>query len=184
MILDVTGIIILILFFIRGYMRGIILAAFSVIAILLGALCALKLSQTFSAWLLAKGYITSGWAQVVSYVVLFVAVVLVVRLIANLIQKAIEGLMLGVVNKLIGGLLFAGLGLILWSSILWIGTRMHIITHETIVASRTYPWVSGIAPWFWDQAAKLIPFLKNTFAGLERFFDTVNKNAQDHVGAH
>ncbi len=184
MIIDAVGIIILILFFIRGYMRGIILAAFSVIAILLGALCALKLSQTFAAYLLAKGYITSGWAQVVSYALLFIAVVLVVRLIANLLQKAIEGLMLGVVNRLMGGLFFAFLGLVLWSSALWIAHKMNMIAPETIAASKTYTTVSGIAPWFCEQAGKLIPFVKNIFGDLTHFFDTVNRNAQDHVGAH
>ncbi|MCW3123039.1 MAG: colicin production protein [Flavipsychrobacter sp.] len=184
MILDVIGIIILILFFIRGYMRGIILAAFSVIAILLGVLCALKLSQTFAAYLLAKGYITSGWAQVVSYAVLFIAVVLTVRLIANLIQKAIETMMLGVVNRLIGGVLYALLGIVLWSSVLWIGNKMNMITPELITASKTYTYVSGVAPWCCEQAGKVIPFLKDTFSNLTHFFDTVNQKSQEHVGSH
>src|ERR1017187_7441977 len=98
MILDVIGIILILLFFIRGYIKGIILAAFSVLAILLGILCALKLSQTLSTWLLAKGYISSGWVQVISYVLLFIVVVLIVRLIGKLIEKAMDGLMLGMVN--------------------------------------------------------------------------------------
>lgn len=184
MILDVIGLILIILFFIRGYMRGIILAAFSVIAVLLGALCALKLSHTFAAYLLAKGYITSGWVQVISYVLLFVVVVLAVRLIANLLQKAIEGLMLGFANRVIGGVLYAFLGLVLWSSLLWIAAKMNIIAPETINTSKTYSLVAGIAPWFWEQAGKLIPFVKDTFSSLEHFFDTINQKGQEHVGAH
>jgi membrane protein required for colicin V production len=184
MVLDVTGIILILLFFIRGYTRGIIVAAFSVIAILLGILCALKLSQSFAAWMLAHGYISSGWAQVVSYTVLFIGVVLIVRLIARLLQKAVEGLMLGVVNKLIGGLLYAFLGLILWSTILWIGVRMNMITPETIASSKTYHWVAGLAPWFFEMAGKLLPFVKDTFTGLEHFFDTVNQKMPGNVGTH
>lgn len=182
MILDVTGLILIILFFIRGYMRGFILAAFSVVAILLGIICALKLSHAFAAWLLANGYITSGWAQLVSYIVLFIVVVLLVRLIANLIQKAMEGMLLGVVNKLAGGLLYVFLGIVLWSSVLWIGSKMNIITAETISTSKTYTWVSGIAPWFCEQVGKLWPFVKDTFSDLQHFFDTLNQ--KDHVGAH
>ena len=184
MVLDVIGIILIILFFIRGYTRGIIVAAFSVIGILLGILIALKLSQSFAAWMLAKGYITSGWAQVISYTLLFIGVVLVVRLIARLLQKAVEGLMLGMVNKLIGGALFAFLGAILWSSFLWIGTRMNMITPETIAASKTYYWLSPLAPWFFEQAGKLIPYVKDTFSGLEHFFDTINQKLPGNVGAH
>src|SRR5258708_2558765 len=95
MILDVVGIILIILFFIRGYMRGFIVAVFSVLAILLGILCALKFSQVLSAWMLEKGYVTSGWVQIISYVVLFIGVLLLVRLLARMIQKAAEGMMLG-----------------------------------------------------------------------------------------
>src|SRR5271170_6830443 len=98
MVLDVIGIILILLFFIRGYSRGFILAAFSVLAILLGILCALKLSQALSTWLLARGYVTSGWVQVISYILLFVGVVLIVHLIARMLQKVVEGLMLGFVN--------------------------------------------------------------------------------------
>ena len=183
MVLDVIGIILIFLFFVRGYMKGIIVSAFSVLAILLGIVCSLKLSQSLSAWLLEKGWITSGWVQVISYVALFIGVFLIVRLIARLLQKAVEGMALGVVNKLIGGLLYAFLGAVLWSSLLWIGNQMHIVTPETIAASKTYPWLSKLAPWFFDQAGKLLPFVKDTFSKLEHFFDTLNQKARN-VGSH
>ena len=184
MILDVIGIILIILFFIRGYSKGFIVAAFSVLAILLGILCALKLSQSLATWLLAKGYVTSGWVQIISYVLLFVAVVMIVHLIARLVEKAVEGLMLGMVNKLIGGIFYAFLGAVLWSSLLWIGGRMHIIADETLNASKTYPWLSRLAPWFFEQAGKLLPFVKDTFDKLSHFFDTVNQKIPGDVGAH
>ncbi len=184
MILDVIGIILIVLFFIRGYMKGFILAAFSVLAILLGIICALKLSQSFAAWMLAKGYVSSGWVQVVSYVLLFIVVVIIVRLIGKIIENAFEALMLGIVNRLIGGLLYAFLGAVLWSSLLWIGSRMHIITPETIAASHTYGRLSLLAPWFFEQVGKLLPFAKDTFSNLEHFFDTINQKLPDHVGAH
>lgn len=183
MALDVTGLIIILLFFIRGYMKGFIVAAFSVLAILLGFLCALKLSGAFAAWLLERGYTSSGWAPVISYAVLFIGVVLIVRLIARLIEKALEGLMLGLVNKLAGGLLYAFLGMVLWSSFLWIGSRMNLISPVTIAASKTYGWLTGVAPWFCEKAGALLPFVKDGFDKLEHFFDTVNKQPAD-VGAH
>ena len=174
MALDGTGIILILLFFLRGYFRGFIVAAFSVIAILLGILCALKLSQAFSSWLLERGYTTLGWAPIISYVVLFIGVVILVRIIAKLLEKAVEGLMLGIVNKILGGVLYAFLGVILWSSFLWIGSQMHLITPEMIAGSKTYSFVSKIAPWFFEMSGKLLPFVKDTFANLQHFFDTIN----------
>ena len=184
MALDVAGLIVILLFFIRGYMKGIIVAAFSVLAILLGIVCALKLSQTLAAWMLEHGYATSGWAPLISYVVLFTVIVLVVRLIAKMIQKAVEGMMLGAVNKIAGGALYAFLGTVLWSSALWIGSRMHMIPQETIDASKTYTVLSAVAPWFFGVAGHLLPFAKDTFSNLQHFFDTVNQKIPGHVGAH
>lgn len=182
MALDVTGLIIILLFFIRGYMKGLVMAIFSVVAILLGLLCALKLSHTFAAWMLEHGYLTSGWAQVISYIVLFVGVVILVRLIARVVEKVLEGMLLGTVNKLLGGLLYAFLGAVLWSSLLWVGGEAKIISAETIASSVTYPWLSRLAPWFCGVVGNLIPFLRDTFTGLETYFDTVN-GAGD-VGAY
>jgi len=173
MALDVTGLIIIILFFVRGYSRGLIVAAFSVIAILLGLLCALKLSQSFASWLLEHGYTTSGWAQPVSYIVLFVGVVLAVRLIARMLQKAVEGMMLGTANKLAGGILYGFLGTVLWSSLLWIGARMNFYSPELIASSKTYSFLSCVAPWFFSCAGHLLPFAKDVFANLESYFGKV-----------
>lgn len=175
MALDVTGLIIIALFFIRGYTRGLIVAAFSVIAILLGVLCALKLSQSLAAWMLMKGYLTSAWAPALSYIILFVAVVLAVRLIAKMLQKAVEGMMLGTVNKVFGGILYAFLGAVLWSSMLWIGARMNMFSPELIATSKTYSWLSQLAPWFFGFAGNLLPFAKDVFGNLQHFFDAVNK---------
>ncbi len=183
MMLDVVGVILILLFFIRGYMKGLIVAAFSMLALLLGILCSLKLSQSLSEWLLKNGYVSSGWVQIVSYVVLFFGVFLLVRLLARLVQSAIEGMALGIINKLIGGLLYAFVGAILWSSLLWLGNKMHIITPQTIADSKTYSWLSQLAPWFFEQAGKLLPFAKDVFSKLEHFFDTINQKAAD-VGTH
>lgn len=182
MVLDVVGGILIALFFIRGYMKGLVVAVFSVAAILLGVMCALKLSASFSSWLLDKGYVTSGWVQVVSYVVLFIGVVIIVRLIAKLISKSMEGMALGFINKLLGALLYAFLGAVLWSSFLWIGDKGHILTAETIASSKTHTWLSKLAPWFFEQAGKLIPFVRDTFTSLGQFFDKIN-NKPD-VGTH
>src|ERR1043166_7953936 len=127
MILDAIGIIIIILFFIRGYSRGFIVAIFSVIAILLGSICALKLSHVFAAWMLEKGYATSAWVMLIAYIVLFVGVVMLVRLVAKLIEKVAEGLMLGFINRLIGGGLYAFLGALVWSIFLWLAAHIQLI---------------------------------------------------------
>ena len=184
MAIDIAGIILILLFFIRGYTKGLIVAIFSVLAILLGLLVALKLSQAFGTWLLLKGYITTGWAPVLSYIILFVGVVIAVNFIGKLLQKAVEGLMLGIFNKIAGGMLYAILGIVLWSTLLWLGNQVHVIPADTMATSKTYPAFIKLAPFFFDVAGKLLPIFKDTFTNLQHFFDTINLKLPADVGTH
>lgn len=180
--LDLIGITLVIIFFIRGYSKGLIVAAFSVLAVLLGAMSALKLSGIFAIWLSERDLISSGWAQLLSYVILFVGVMLLVRLIGKAIQSSLEVVMLGFVNKAIGGILYALVTAVIWSSIIWIGTKMTLISPETIAASKTYTYFEPIAPWVFDHIGKVLPFAKDIFGELQQFFDGVNQTATEHVG--
>ena len=181
MALDFIGITIIIIFFIRGYMKGIIIAAFSVLAILLGIICALKLSGVLATFLYKKGLVTSGWGQIVSYLILFTAVFLLVRILARAIQTSVKAVLLGGLDKIIGGALYAFIAAVVWSSLLWIANQAHVVTHETIAASKTYPYLSPIAPWVFEHVGRLLPFAKNIFKDLQHFFDTVNSKLP-HVG--
>lgn len=182
--LDFTGVIIIIIFFIRGYMKGIIVAVFSLLAVILGIICALKLSGILAQWLLEKGLITSGWGQLISYAILFFAVLLIVRLLAKAIETTAQLAMLGWINGLIGGLLYAFMAAVLWSSMLWIANQMHLITPEAKAYSKTYSYFEMLAPWVFEHVGKLLPFAKDVFNDLKDFFDNVNKNLPEHVGAH
>jgi membrane protein required for colicin V production len=184
MTLDLIGITLLIIFFIRGYMKGLIVAAFSVLAVLLGAICALKLSELFASWLKEEGIITSGWAQLLSYVILFVGVMLLVRLIGKAIESSLEAVMLGLANKIIGGLLYVGITAVVWSTLLWIGTKMMLISPETIASSKTYEYFEPIAPWTYDRMGQLLPFAKDVFSDLSEFFDGINGKPASDVGTH
>jgi len=93
-------------------------------------------------------------------------------------------MMLGIVNKIAGGVFYALLGAILWSSLLWLGNNVHVFSPELVAASKTYSWMSRLAPWFFDTAGKLMPFVKDTFTELQHFFDSVNQKQAVHVGAN
>ncbi|MCB0698708.1 MAG: CvpA family protein [Chitinophagales bacterium] len=181
MIIDIIAITLIIIFFIRGYMKGIIVAAFSLIAIVLGIICALKLSERLASYLLSAGYVSSGWAQLLSYVVLFIGVVWLVRIIAKAIESAASMAMLGWANKGIGGLLYAFLAVTVCSSIFWLGREMQLLSEETIAASKTYPYIEPVAPWIADKVGMVLPFLKNVFADLQTFFTNVNEYLPEHV---
>ena len=175
MVLDVIGIILIILFFIRGYTKGFIVAVFSVLALLLGAVCALALSHQLSRWLIANKWVSSAWAQGLSYIVLFIGVVMLVKMVAKMLEGAAKTLMLGTINMLIGGILYGLLGTIFWSALLWVGTVTHIIAPETIAASKTYGALSQVAPWVFTKMGDILPFAKGSFVYFDNLLNSLNK---------
>lgn len=162
-------------------MKGIIVAAFSVLAIVLGILCALKLSETLASFLLQKGYVSSGWAQLASYAFLFIGVVIIVRLIAKALQTTAEAVMLGWVNKSLGGLLYAFIAIMAWSTILWLGEKMNLVKEEQIASSKTYNYVAPVSPWVAEKVGVLWPMAKQVYADLELYFDNVKESLPQHV---
>lgn len=174
MVLDIIAVILVVVFFIRGYMKGLIVAAFSVLAIILGIFCALKLSERLATWLMENDYVTSGWAQVVSYAILFMGVMLLVRLVAKALESGLKVVMLGWANKAAGGLLYAMIGVVVWSTFLWLGREVNVVTDEHIAESKTYEYVAPVAPMVAEKVGVLWPMAKDLFNDLEFFFDTVN----------
>lgn len=184
MTIDIIVITIIIAFFIRGYMKGIIIAAFSVLAIILGVLASLKLSERLSSYLLEQELVTSGWAPIISYTILFIGVVILVRLIAKAIESAMRAVMLGWINKLIGGVLYAFMGAVVLSALLWLGTEIAAIEEKHIATSKTYKYIMPVAPWVAEKVGYVIPMAKSIFADLEQFFQKVNVLLPEHVDTH
>lgn len=184
MIIDIIAITLIIIFFVRGYMKGLIVAVFSLLAFVLGVICALKLSETLASYLLEKGYVSSGWAQLVSYIVLFVGVVWIVRLIAKAIESLLGAVMLGWVNKGLGGIVYAFLAVFICSSVFWLVREMSLFSEETIEASKTYTYIEPVAPWVASKLGVIWPMAKEVFSDLERFFSNVNTYIPDDVDTH
>ena len=180
MIIDILTITLVIAFFIQGYMKGIIVALFSVVAFVLGIICALKLSELLGTYLFEKGIVTSGWSQIVSYLILFIGVVIIVNLLAKAIESTIEALWMGWANKMLGGIFYAFIGLLVWSTMLWLGNEMQLISQKQVDASATYPYAVAVAPWVAAQVGLLWPMSKELFADLEMFFNNINAYLQ-HV---
>ena len=182
--LDIIGIIILALSFFRGFRKGFVVAICALLGVVLGMIVALKLSTSFAAFLLEKGWVTSAWAQIIAYVVLFIGVVVLVGLLARLVESALKAAMLGLINRIIGGVLYACMGALVWSSVLWIANRAHLISPESMAASHTYDYFAPVAPWVFARIGIVLPFAKDIFSDLDQFFDGVNHHLPGHVGPH
>lgn len=146
----------------KGFTKGLIIEAASLVAFGLGVwggihfsdLCAHKISGWFN-W-------QSPYLPIVSFAITFLLIVIVVYFIAKLIQRMVEGMALGAINK-IGGAIFGSLKFALVMSVVIfvlnaIEKSYPVISFEAKKESLLYEPIGKIAP-------LLIPTLKDSKIG-------------------
>jgi len=171
MIIDVLYLIFLIFFAIRGYSKGVVVALFAVLSIIIGIFCAIKFSGFVANHLFRNT--TSFWVPFLSYVIVFVGVVVLVRLGARAIDKLMKAAFLGLFNRIGGALLYALLTTLVFSSFLWFFNHWNMIKPETKSASYCYNFLVVFAPKAFSVIGMLFPFAKNLFMDFASIFDSV-----------
>ena len=181
--LDFVTAIVIALGFFRGFRKGLVVAVFSFVALLLGVLVALKLSHLVAAWLVERGA-GGAWAPMVAYILLFVGVGFLVRLGARAIEGVTKAAMLGLVNRLAGGVLYALIGAVIWSSVLWLAARVGLVSAESKAASTTYAYIEPLAPATFEKAGVVLPFARDVFHDLSSTLDSVGQRRTNDSTNH
>jgi len=183
MIIDLVYVILLCVFLFRGYRRGLVIALFSAVAIVVGILGALKLSKTFAYILARETPSLARWAPLITYIAIFFLLVGLIRLGARFLQKSLELVALGFFNRLAGAVLYGCLISFIYSGFLWICFKMQLFRPETIAGSKIFPVLEPLAPKLASLIGKLIPFVQTLFGDLNHFFDQLNQKLPGYVGA-
>jgi membrane protein required for colicin V production len=175
MIIDIIFAVLMVMALIQGYRRGLIVAVFSFIAIIVGLAAALKLSAVVARHIGPTVKISEKWLPIISFIVVFIVVLLLIRLGAKAIQRITEAVMLGWVNRLGGIILYAAIYITVFSILLFYAGQIKIIKSETIHASITYPFIQPWGPKAIDSLGSIIPFFKDMFTDLEQFFSGISE---------
>lgn len=170
MIIDIIFLVLLVMAVIKGWRRGLVIAVFSVIALIVGLAAALKLSTVVAGWLDDSTNISARWLPVISFAIVFIAVTLLIRWGANMIEATLELALLGWVNKLGGIIIYVVLYTLAYSVLLFFAAQVKLINENTIAQSVVYPHIQPWGPWVMDGLGKLIPIFKDMFTELEDFF--------------
>ncbi len=171
MIIDIIFAIVILLAVLKGFQKGLIVAVFSFVAIIVGLAAAMKLSTLASTYISKAINISSQWLPVISFAVVFIGVVLLIRLGANAVEKAVQIVLLGWVNRLGGIIFYAAIYTIIYSVLLFYAVQMQLVKPETINQSISYSFVQPWGPKAISTIGVVVPFFKDMFSELEHFFD-------------
>ena len=175
MIIDIIFAILMVLAIVQGYRRGLIIAVFSFIAIIIGLAAAVKLSAVVANHIGHAAKVSEKWLPIISFMLVFLIVVLLVRLGARLLQKTVETVMLGLVNRIGGVLLYAVIYITVFSILLFYAQQIKIIKPETMQASVTWSFIQPWGPKAINAFGTAIPFFRDMFNQLEQFFSGMSQ---------
>ncbi len=178
MIIDIAFVLLLIVAAFKGYRKGFIVAVFSLAAFIIGLAAALKLSATVANWLHSSTNINVQWLPFLSFAIVMITVAICVKWLALLIEKGMRFAMMGLVNKLAGIILYAGIYTIIYSVILFYTSRMQLIKSDTIQTSKCYSFIEPLGPDMMNFIGKIIPIFKDIFLQLENFFGSIAQKQQ------
>jgi membrane protein required for colicin V production len=175
MVIDLLFLCVLALALFKGLQRGLIVAVFSLIAFIVGLAAALKLSAVAAVYLQEHWDVSTKWAPVLSFALVFLVVVLLIRIAANLIETTVEIALLGWVNKLGGVLLYMVLYTIIFSILLFFAVQLKMVSDETLQASVCYAFIEPWGPVVMNGFGRLIPVFRDLFTELEDFFGNLSQ---------
>lgn len=175
MLIDIIFAVFLLLALMRGYRQGLIIGLFSLLSIIVGLAAAMKLSTVVAGWLGDSVNVSKEWLPLISFILVFFVVLLLIRLGAKAIESAVEVVLLGWINKLAGILLYAVIGLLVFSVLLFYAEQMKLIQPATIRESVSYPLVQPWGPKVINGIGSVIPIFKDMFSELEEFFGNLSR---------
>ena len=176
MVIDIVLLIILAMACFKGYSRGLIVAIFSFLAIIIGLAAAMKFSVVVAGWLQNSTHISKQWVPFLSFLIVIIGVAILVRWLAGLIQKSVEVIMLGWLNRLGGIIFYVALYVTIYSILLFYATEINIIKPEVIQQSKTYGVIEPFGPKAINALGSLVPIFKNLFSDLQNFFGSLVQN--------
>lgn len=154
----------------KGYSKGLVVALFSFVGMIVGMLLALKCSAVVAVWLGEETKLDAKWLPFLAFLLIIIGVYFGVRMLAALVQKSLEFAMLGWANRVGGILLYALLYSSLLILVLFYADKMELLSVEAKADSQFYQFMHGFAKPILSFIADALPFIKNMLHQLTDFF--------------
>jgi len=160
--IDYIILVILVLFLIQGYRKGIIISLASIVALILGIYIAVHFSNYLDATLMKHLHPSQKWLPILSFSITFILVVIAVMVVAKLTENLVSLVGMGFLNH-IGG---AALGLI--KGVILISILIFIFKSVDPKGKWLTPQ-SQKGSYFYSRVETVFPKLMKTFGGEIRF---------------
>jgi membrane protein required for colicin V production len=134
---------------------------------------ALALALQFSGWV--EGYLkqqtdsNNDWISFLAFLLVLIGAMIGIRILGKIIEKSVELVMLGLVNRLAGVVLFIFIYLSLFAVLMVYLKQFEIVGNDTAIHSKSYTYLINFGGWVIDFFAEWLPTIKNLFNDTKEF---------------
>lgn len=170
-IFDIIIIITAIASFFVGMQKGLIYELAGFLGLFIGAYGAVKFSS-YTETAIAEHFSFQG-IGIVSFIITMAAIIVAVHFLSSIISKAVNTTLLGIPNKVLGGLFCVIRNLFIISCFIcainyFVGDILDMVSHEEKSKSVTYEPITKTAPY-------IFPYLD---FGVDKIKETINNGQQ------
>jgi membrane protein required for colicin V production len=174
MFIDVVALLAVGMALFKGYSKGLIMALFNTVSLIIGLAIAVKFSSLVAPWVEEKLQAGPQFTAILSFALVYSAAILLIRILGKSIEKTIESVKMGFLNRAGGMALYLVLYLAVTSIFIFYLEKLGVIDTNQIEQSYTYQWLRPWGPAILDGLGKIIPVFKDMFKNLEDFFDELS----------
>ena len=171
MFIDIVVVILIVFGFVKGFSKGLIISLFNTIAWILGIFLALKLSSSVAIYFQEKYQWHNNFSPLISFAVIILLIYLLVHFLGKALEKIIEVAHLGILNKILGGLLIGSVFLFIGSTLIWLLNEGNFISAEVKLQSKLYNYIIQVSPFVIHQFGIIAPIVKNALSDFSTYFN-------------
>ncbi len=175
MIIDIAFAIIVVWGLFVGYSRGLISSLISFLAFLVGIVVALKYTHVVAGYLREMFAFNAQYLPILSFLLIFVGVIVAMHFLSSVLEKIAGFLFLGMLNRLIGALLWGIIFVLGFSTVLWFLNQTHMISPEMKAQSQTFYYIEPLTGIVFGYLSQFLPILEGLFQSIEEMFRDIDK---------
>ncbi len=144
----------------KGWRRGIVMSLLYLLGAIVGLVVSVKFSGVIGDWAVRNGFAFGAKGSTVGFLASFIGLGLLMRLAGRAIHGVLRATGLSGINRAIGAAVQISIFALLWSCLLWIGTRASLIPVKLRKESLLLPLIEPLAPYIFSKMGVLISLFK------------------------
>lgn len=168
--------------FYLGFNRGIIQTVFTILTYTVGFVASIKFTPPMTKFLESSfGYEDNPLMFIMGFFICFVFVLLTIRFLVRTLEGVLESINLNIINRLLGGVLLAGILILIYSFLLRFVNNSKALSSYTKDESVTYPLLSKYPDQVWGLFGTLKPVFRDFWDQSVEFLDNIKELGQDSL---